>query len=85
MSAWSSGPLGGQTVEPAVDRHRGFTAVVVHLRNGPPPDPDGPAYDATRKGDAAPPETRAPEPPRVRPGRAAAPADRARTLRPPGE
>jgi hypothetical protein len=28
-----------------VDRHRGFTAVVVHLRMGPSPAPDGPRYN----------------------------------------
>jgi len=69
LVAWASGPLGGQTVEPTVDRHRGFTAVVVHLRNGPPPAPDGPVYDATRKVDTATPETRAPAPPPARPAR----------------
>ncbi len=44
LVAWSPRPLKGQTVEPAVDRHRGFTAVVVHLAYGPPPRPDGPDY-----------------------------------------
>ena len=45
LVAWSPSPLKGQKVEPAVDRHRGFTAVVVHLRDGPPPSPDGPLYN----------------------------------------
>jgi hypothetical protein len=46
LVAWVARPLGGQKLEPAVDRHRGFTAVVVHLRSGPPPSPDGAAYYA---------------------------------------
>ena len=35
LVAWSPRPV-GQDFEPAVDRHRGMTAVVVHLRNGLP-------------------------------------------------
>lgn len=46
LVAWIPRPLGGQKLEPAVDRHRGFTAVVVHLRSGPPPSPDGIVYNA---------------------------------------
>ena len=42
LVAWAPRPLGGQKIEPVVDRHRGFTAVVVHLKLGPPPSPDGP-------------------------------------------
>jgi hypothetical protein len=45
LVAWVSGPIGGQVIEPTVDRHRGFTAVLVHLRSGNPPSPDGPRYD----------------------------------------
>jgi hypothetical protein len=45
LVAWSPKPAGGQKIEPAVDRHRGFTAVVVHLRQGPPPSPDGARYN----------------------------------------
>ena len=46
LVAWSPGPLRGQRVEPVVDRHRGLTLVVAHLRYGPPPDQDAPAYRA---------------------------------------
>jgi hypothetical protein len=46
LVAWADRPVGGQTIDPAVDRHRGFTAVVVHLRSGLPPAPDGPIYFA---------------------------------------
>ena len=45
LVAWVPQALGGQQVEPAVDRHRGLTAVVVHLRTGPPPSPDGLIYN----------------------------------------
>lgn len=45
LVAWSPTPMPGQRIEPAVDRHRGFTAFVIHLRNGPPPAPDGPTYN----------------------------------------
>jgi hypothetical protein len=37
-------------IEPPVDRRRGFTAVVVHLRSGPPPNPDSPRYNILAKG-----------------------------------
>jgi hypothetical protein len=45
LVAWVSGPIEGQVIEPAVDRHRGFTAVLVHLRSGTAPSPDGPRYN----------------------------------------
>jgi hypothetical protein len=45
LVAWSPKPLSGQAIEPRPDRHRGFTAVVVHLRTGPPPSPDGATYN----------------------------------------
>ena len=48
LVAWVDRPAGGQTIQPAVDRHRGFTVVVVHLRNGPSPAPEGPVYDARK-------------------------------------
>jgi hypothetical protein len=38
-------------MEPAVDRHRGFTAVLVHLRSGPPPSPDGRRYNRLAAGE----------------------------------
>lgn len=57
LVAWVAAPMGGQELDPAVDRHRGFTLVVVHLRYGPPPTPDLRTYDqgALATGAAAPP------------------------------
>jgi hypothetical protein len=45
LVAWVPGTVGGQVIEPAVDRRRGFTAVLVHLRSGSPPSPDGRRYN----------------------------------------
>ncbi|HEV3164349.1 MAG TPA: hypothetical protein VGZ22_09990, partial [Isosphaeraceae bacterium] len=45
LVAWTPKAMPGQKLEPAVDRHRIMTLVVVHLRLGPPPSPDGPRYD----------------------------------------
>jgi hypothetical protein len=45
LVAWIPRPAEGQTFEPALDRHRGMTAVVVHLRYGNPPSPEGPRYN----------------------------------------
>jgi hypothetical protein len=45
LVAWVARPMPGQVIEPPVDRHRGLTAVLVHLRCGPPPSPDGPRYN----------------------------------------
>ena len=45
LVAWVPRVVPGEQIEPKVDRHRGFTAVVEHLRNGPPPAPDGPRYN----------------------------------------
>lgn len=45
LVAWCDRVMPGQKIEPAVDRYRGFTNVVVHLRMGPPPAPDGPTYN----------------------------------------
>jgi hypothetical protein len=44
LVGWSPKPFGGLKLVPGVDRHRGFSVVVVHLRYGPPPAPDGPSY-----------------------------------------
>jgi len=44
LVAWAEGPHPGQNIEPAVDRHRGFRLVVVHLKYGPPPSPSLPPY-----------------------------------------
>ncbi|MDX2035780.1 MAG: hypothetical protein SFX72_03955 [Isosphaeraceae bacterium] len=46
LIAWTDRILPGQVIEPPVDRHRGFTLVVAHLRGGDLPDPDSPDYDA---------------------------------------
>jgi hypothetical protein len=54
LVAWVAGPRPGQKIEPPVDRHRGFTAVVVHLRSGPPPSPDGPVYNKATGAPGAP-------------------------------
>ena len=45
LVAWIPNPIAGQQIEPAVDRHRGFTAVVVHLKSGLPPSSDLPTYN----------------------------------------
>ncbi len=52
LVAWTPRPIGGQTFEPALDRHRGMTAVLVHLRYGSPPSPDGPRYNVRAAGEA---------------------------------
>ena len=46
LVAWVADPMAGQDVEPSVDRHRGFTLVVVHLGYGPPPSPHGSLYNS---------------------------------------
>ena len=43
LVAWVPGRSGGQVIEPAVDRHRGFTAVLVHLQQRPAAQPGRPA------------------------------------------
>lgn len=53
LVAWSPGTVEGQTIDPPVDRRRGFKAIVVHLKSGDPPSPVGPVYDSL---------ARAPEP-----------------------
>jgi hypothetical protein len=45
LVAWAAGPINGQVIEPAIDRRRGVTAVIVHVRSGNPPSPDGRHYD----------------------------------------
>ncbi len=53
LVAWAAGTTAGQVIEPAVDRLRGFTAVVVHLRSGPPPNPAGWRYNRLAGRDPA--------------------------------
>lgn len=60
LVAWVDQPAGGQTIVPAIDRHRGVMAVVVHLRSGPPPDPSGPIYQAPTGSAASDPAPRRP-------------------------
>jgi hypothetical protein len=50
LVAWVSRTMPGQVIEPAPDRLRGFTAVLVHLRSGPPPSPDGQHYNILALG-----------------------------------
>ncbi|WP_422931061.1 hypothetical protein [Singulisphaera sp. PoT] len=45
LVAWCTTTWGGQKIEPAVDRQRGVSVVLVHLKNGPPPAPDGPRFN----------------------------------------
>jgi hypothetical protein len=46
LVGWSPGPHKGMKLAPVVDRHRGFGVVVVHLKTGPPPAPDGPSFNS---------------------------------------
>ncbi len=51
LVAWTTGSAGGQVIDPPVDRHRGFTLVLVHLKRSAPPAPDGPRYNVlARRG-----------------------------------
>ncbi|MDE2509005.1 MAG: hypothetical protein KGM43_17505, partial [Planctomycetota bacterium] len=50
LVAWSPRPIGGQTITPEVDRHRGLTLVVAHLRFGPPPSPNALEYNQLALG-----------------------------------
>ena len=50
LVAWASSTIGGQLIEPVIDRRRGFTAVLVHLRSGAPPSPEGRRYNLLAPG-----------------------------------
>jgi hypothetical protein len=50
LVAWVPRTMDGQVIDPPVDRQRGFTAVLVHLRYGPPPNPDGKNYNILASG-----------------------------------
>lgn len=50
LVAWIAKPISGMKFEPAVDRRRGSTVVVAHLRFGPPPDPGSPRYNLLANG-----------------------------------
>ena len=46
LVAWVARSMPGQVIDPPLDRLRGRTAVLVHLRSGPPPSPDSQLYFA---------------------------------------
>ncbi|GAC1472202.1 MAG: hypothetical protein NVSMB9_19190 [Isosphaeraceae bacterium] len=46
LVAWAPRPVPGPLIEPKVDRHRGISVVVVHLRMSPAPSPEGPIYNS---------------------------------------
>jgi hypothetical protein len=50
LVAWTPRPVAGQSFEPALDRHRGLTAILVHLSYGNPPAPDGARYNLLAPG-----------------------------------
>ncbi len=57
LVAWAAKPMAGQAIDPPVDRQRGFTLVVAHLRPSPRLDPASPRYNlAVAGGELAPPE-----------------------------
>jgi hypothetical protein len=53
LVAWAADPIGGQVIQPAIDRRRGFTAILVHVRSGSPPSPAGRRYNLLAGGTAA--------------------------------
>ncbi len=58
LIAWAAKPMAGQAIEPPVDRQRGFTLVVAHLRPSPLLDSASPRYNmAVVGGEVAPSET----------------------------
>ncbi len=65
LIAWANKPLSGQTIEPPVDRQRGFTLVVAHLQPARLLSPDSPRYNALADGASdSPSNSIAPEIPR---------------------
>ncbi len=67
LLAWVAKPREGQTIEPAVDLHQGFTLVVAHMKLGATPDPASLPYNILADGPERPSEhmlnTPAPPPP----------------------
>ena len=55
LIAWAGKPQGGQSIDPPVDRHRGFTLVVAHLQQAPLIGPASPRYFALAGGPEKPP------------------------------
>lgn len=45
LVAWTAQPAGGQAFEPELDRHRGVTVVLAHLRFDNPPSPANPRFN----------------------------------------
>ncbi len=45
LLAWTPGSPRGQVIDPPVDRHRGLTLVLVHLKRPAPPAPGTPRYN----------------------------------------
>jgi hypothetical protein len=88
LVAWVSRAMPGQVIEPPPDRLRGFTAVLVHLRNGPPPSPAGAHYNRLALGPekpmriVSPPPGASPWPAGIRGGRGR-PAPRTKKAMPP--
>ncbi len=54
LIAWTDAQQGGQTIDPPVDVHQGFTMVVAHLKHGPTPDPASPRFDSLAGGPESP-------------------------------
>ncbi len=50
LVAWAASTIAGQVIEPPIDRKRGFTAILVHLRSGAAPSPDGKRYNLMAAG-----------------------------------
>ena len=55
LIAWAEKPMGGQAIEPPVDRQRGFTLLVAHLEPSPLPDPASARYNVLALGPEKPP------------------------------
>ena len=53
LVAWVPRPTGGQIFEPALDRHRGMTAVLIHVRYANPPSPASLRYNLLAGSGAA--------------------------------
>ena len=89
LVAWTEQERGGQTIEPQVDVHQGFTMVVAHLKLGQTPDPSSPRFDAIARGPESPSNRMLNTPPPpvnqryTRPGSPAPPATQAKKVRMP--
>ena len=77
LVAWVPAPIRGQVIEPPIDRRRGFTAVLVHLRIGSPPSPGRPAIQPVGRRAERPTSARVDQKIERRRSRPRAPAGRA--------